>query len=117
VAAPLSFLFPVYTLPVACGTEKAAGRHAGFWVSCSIRSTQGWFAGHCPRAAVTRFASGRWAANLPKSLEPTPVVGEHGTRKRELSISGRQLFVAYLVAFCLAGTVVWSFVRYWLFAP
>lgn len=61
--------------------------------------------------------SAKPAANLPKSLEPTPVVGEHGTRRRELSISGPQLLVAYLVIFCLAGTLVWSFVRYWLFAP
>ena len=61
--------------------------------------------------------SGKPAANLPRSLEPTPVGGGHGTRKRELSISGRQLFVAYLVAFCLAGTLVWSFVRYRLVAP
>ena len=56
-------------------------------------------------------------ANLPKRLEPTPVVAERGTMRRELSISGNQLLAACVVAFCLAGTLVWSFVRYWLFAP
>ena len=58
------------------------------------------------------------AANLPKSLESTPVVAEHGgTLIREINISGNQLLVACVVGFCLAGTLVWSFVRYWLFAP
>jgi hypothetical protein len=38
--------------------------------------------------------SAKPAANLPKSLEPTPVVAEHGTMRRELSISGNHLLVA-----------------------
>ena len=68
---------------------------------------------------ITKQATGsaKPAANLPKSLEPTPAVGEHGTMSRELSLSGNRLFVACQVAFCLAGTLLWSFVRYWLFAP
>ena len=36
--------------------------------------------------------------------------------KHEISISGKQLLVAFAAAFCLAGPLVWSFVR-WLFAP
>ena len=68
---------------------------------------------------ISKQATGRSkpAANLPKSLEPTPIVAEHGAMRREINISGNQLLVACLVAFCLAGTLVWSFVRYWLFAP
>lgn len=34
----------------------------------------------------------------------------------EISISDKQLLVAFVAAFCLAGPLVWSFVR-WLFAP
>lgn len=36
--------------------------------------------------------------------------------KREINISGKQLLVALVAAFCFAGPLVWSLVR-WLFAP
>jgi len=54
---------------------------------------------------------------LPVNLESSPLVAERGATKPEISISGGQLLVALVVAFCLAGPLVWSFVRYWLFAP
>jgi hypothetical protein len=54
---------------------------------------------------------------LPKRLEPTPEVAEHGTMRHEINISGNRLLVACVVAFCLVGIQVYSFVRYWLFAP
>src|SRR2546429_3416345 len=52
-----------------------------------------------------------WSSDVCSSdlLEPTPVVTERGTMRRELSISGNQLLAACVVAFCLAGTLVWSF--------
>ena len=52
---------------------------------------------------------------LPMNVEPAPLVA--GTTRHEIDISGGQLIVALVVGFCLAGPLVWSFVRYWLFAP
>ena len=57
------------------------------------------------------------SADLPKSLEPTLVIAEHGVTRREINISGSQLLVALVVGFCLVGPLVWSLVKYWLFAP
>ena len=47
---------------------------------------------------ISKQATGRAkpAANLPKSLEPTPIVAEHGAMRREINISGNQLLVACL---------------------
>jgi hypothetical protein len=33
-----------------------------------------------------------------------------------MNISGNQVLVALAIAFCLAGPILWAFVRYWLFA-
>jgi len=57
------------------------------------------------------------AGKSPVSLKRTPVVAGHGTTRPEINISGNQLLVAFVVACCLAGPLVWSFMRYWLFAP
>lgn len=50
---------------------------------------------------------------LPKSKA---VFVHHGPAKREMNISGDQMLVTLAIAFCLAGPLVWAFVRYWLFA-
>ena len=49
-------------------------------------------------------------------LKSKPVFVHHGPAKREMNISGNQMLVALAIAFCLAGPLVWAFVRYWLFA-
>jgi hypothetical protein len=45
-----------------------------------------------------------------------PRAVEQGRARRELNISGNQVPLALATAFCLAGALVWAFVRYWLFA-
>jgi len=56
--------------------------------------------------------------NLRRScLKSTPVFVHHGSALREMNISGNQVLVALAIAFCLAGPILWAFVRYWLFAP
>jgi hypothetical protein len=57
------------------------------------------------------------AGNLLANLKPTLAVAKHDTTRPEINISGNQLLVAFVVAFCLAGPLVWLFVRYWVFAP
>ncbi len=55
--------------------------------------------------------------NLRRSrLKSTPVFVHHGSALREMNISGNQVLVALAIAFCLAGPILWAFVRYWLFA-
>src|SRR6266403_3398320 len=49
-------------------------------------------------------------------LKSTPVFVHHGSALREMNISGNQVLVALAIAFCLAGPILWAFVRYWLFA-
>ena len=61
--------------------------------------------------------NGQPVDKLQVNPESSPLVAERGATKPEISISGGQLIVAFVVAFCLAGPLVWSFVRYWLFAP
>ena len=34
-----------------------------------------------------------------------------------INISGNQVLVALASSLCLAGSLVWAFVRYWIFAP
>jgi hypothetical protein len=36
--------------------------------------------------------------------------------EREINISGIQVLVTLAVTLCLAGPLVWAFVRHWLFA-
>jgi len=56
--------------------------------------------------------------NLRRSrLKSTPVFVHHRYALREMNISGNQVLVALAIAFCLAGPILWAFVRYWLFAP
>jgi hypothetical protein len=58
------------------------------------------------------------ADTLPRSLlESARVFTDHGGATREINISGNQALVGLAVAFCLAGPLLWAFVRYWLFAP
>jgi hypothetical protein len=57
------------------------------------------------------------ADNLPVSLEPTPMITAYSATMPKIDISGSHLLAAFVVAFCLTGTLVWLFVRYWLFAP
>ena len=52
--------------------------------------------------------------NLLESARPFT---DHGGATREIIISGNQALVALAAAFCLAGPLLWAFVRYWLFAP
>jgi len=55
--------------------------------------------------------------NLRRSrLKSTPVFVHHGSALSEMNISGNQVLVALAIAFCLAGPILWAFVRYWLFA-
>jgi hypothetical protein len=35
--------------------------------------------------------------------------------EREIKVSGIQVLLALVAALCLAGPLVWVFVRYWLF--
>jgi hypothetical protein len=35
---------------------------------------------------------------------------------RKVDISGTQVLLAMVAGFCLAGPLVWMFVRYWVFA-
>ena len=49
-------------------------------------------------------------------LESTLVFARLGGSTREINISGNHVLMALAVAFCLAGPIVWAFVRYWLFA-
>lgn len=53
-----------------------------------------------PGVTDARFGSGQGAAAL-----------------RELSISGDRVLVALGVAVAMIGPLLWTFVRYWLFAP
>lgn len=53
-----------------------------------------------PVAIASRFNSGREVAAV-----------------RELSISGDRVLVALALAVCSMGPLLWTFVRYWLFAP
>lgn len=55
--------------------------------------------------------------NLPASVKPIPVITARDAKMPEINISVSHLLAALVVAFCLAGTVVWLFVRHWLFAP
>jgi len=57
------------------------------------------------------------ADNLPVSVKPTPMITAHGATMPEINISVSHLLAALVVAFCLAGTLIWLLVRYWLFAP
>lgn len=50
-------------------------------------------------------------------LECARVFKDHGGATNEINISGNQALVALAAAFCLAGPLLWAFVRYWLFAP
>jgi hypothetical protein len=57
------------------------------------------------------------ADDLPVSVKPAPMITAHDATMPEINISVSHLLAALVVAFCLAGTLVWLFVRYWLFAP
>jgi len=62
--------------------------------------------------------SDQQADTLPRSLlESARVFADHGGATREINISGNQALVGLALAFCLAGPLLWAFVRYWLFAP
>jgi hypothetical protein len=50
---------------------------------------------------------------LPNTfLVPT----RHDERSPEVDISATQVLLAMAIGLCLTGTLVWMFVRYWLFA-
>lgn len=50
-------------------------------------------------------------------LDSARVSTDHRGATREINISVNQALVALAATFCLAGTLLWAFVRYWLFAP
>jgi hypothetical protein len=62
-----------------------------------------------------------------RSLDPSRLTGlrfrvdldvtSHRVADLEINISGNQVFVALASSLCLAGPLVWAFVRYWIFAP
>jgi hypothetical protein len=52
----------------------------------------------------------------PSPPKSTPGFVQHGSAIRQINISGNQVLVALVIASCLAGPLVWAFVRYWLFA-
>ena len=41
---------------------------------------------------------------------------QRDTITREINVSGTQVLVALATGVCLAGPLVWAFVKYWLFA-
>jgi hypothetical protein len=43
------------------------------------------------------------------------VRGQHDERSPEVNISATQVLLAMATGFCLTGSFVWMFVRYWLF--
>jgi len=45
------------------------------------------------------------------------MITAHAATMPEINISVTHLLAALVVAFCLAGTLIWLLVRYWLFAP
>jgi hypothetical protein len=57
------------------------------------------------------------ADNLVVSVKPTRMITARRATMPELNVSVSHLLAALVVAFCLAGTLIWLFVRYWLFAP
>ena len=50
-------------------------------------------------------------------LEPAFVFARRDGIARELNLSGGQVLAALVAGICLAGPLLWWFVRYWLFAP
>jgi hypothetical protein len=71
------------------------------------------FAAAMKQAAVSGGLTNDLRRSLPKS---TLVFAQHGSATREINISGNQVLLALAAAFCLAGPLLWAFVRYWLFA-
>jgi hypothetical protein len=62
--------------------------------------------------------SGKRADALRRSLlESARVFADHDSATREINVSGNHALVALAATFCLAGPLLWAFVRYWLFAP
>jgi hypothetical protein len=72
------------------------------------------FAAPMKQEAVSDGLTNNSRRGLPKS---TLVFAQHDSATREITISGNQVLLALAAAFCLAGPLLWAFVRYWLFAP
>jgi hypothetical protein len=71
------------------------------------------FAAAMEQAAVSDGLTNDSRRSLQKS---TLVFAQDGSATREINISGNQVVLALAAAFCLAGPLLWAFVRYWLFA-
>lgn len=54
-----------------------------------------------------------WQAGEASALRS----GQQSIAATDLNISGGRVLLALLIAFFAMGTLLWSFVRYWLFAP
>jgi hypothetical protein len=52
-----------------------------------------------------------------KLLMPTSLFAERAGATAEINISGNRMLAALVLTLCLAGPLLWGFVRYWLFAP
>jgi hypothetical protein len=48
-------------------------------------------------------------------LNTSLVSAQHDERSCEVNISGAEVLLAMATGLCLAGPLVWMFVRYWLF--
>jgi hypothetical protein len=48
-------------------------------------------------------------------LNTSLVPAQHDERSSEVNISGAEALLAMATGLCLAGPLVWMFVRYWLF--
>jgi hypothetical protein len=68
-------------------------------------------------AIASRLADSRRVTKLRLQRDRNVNVMESRVAAREISISGSQVLVALASAVCLAGLLMWTFVRFWLFAP
>jgi hypothetical protein len=66
------------------------------------------------QATVRNEHAGNSSRGLPG---PKGEFAQHHVATVEINISGSQVLVALIAAFSLAGPLLWTFVRYWLFAP
>lgn len=50
-------------------------------------------------------------------LGGTYAFAQRAERRTEMNISGTDVLVAVAIVLCLGGSLVWTLLRYWLFAP
>jgi hypothetical protein len=69
--------------------------------------------------AVTKlsYLSGKQNNLQRKLLMPASLFAERADATAGINISGGQMLAGLVLTLCLAGPLLWGFVRYWLFAP